>query len=716
MKFFNLNRKSIRFRVTVLIIILIIVQATLLSLFLVIGGVLKQAENNAFTSFSDKVTNRRDYLQREMNFNWTNMDPYVEQIAIEFDKEDAVDDYFNKISNELISMLRTTQATGAFVILDRGGSDFEKPALYIRDYDPNLNNYGNKDLYLIHGPSNLANKLQIPLDQMWKYKIELNRINSDFYEKPFSKASLSEDGKLLGYWSKPFRLYSNDIPIITYTRPLYDSKDNVIGIIGIEISEQQLCKFLPSTDLETKDSYGYLIGFKENGDSKLEPLLLTKAIQKRLFKGETSISYSNVNQKIEIFKLKNVDTATSIYITMDQLGLYQTNTPFQNNQWYLVGMMSENHLFSYVKRIQGILWVATISSIIIGVIVGYIVSFRFTKPITALANKVKDSDKSTMLELEETGLTEVDELSKAIQMASKELLESTIKMSRIIELVGLPIGAYEYSDHKDTVFVTDQLKVILSISEKEMTTLVKDKHLFIDRIKHILEYPDEEEEDIYVVQGDTKKWLKLKYIENVTSTIGVIIDMTEEMLVKKQIIQDRDMDTLTGIYSRKAMQDHMEHALRIRNQQLYTAILMFDLDNLKIINDTYGHKWGDTYIRHAVRHLSQMSEENLILGRRSGDEFTVLLYDFPTKDQLIKVLHAFFGKLEKDLLQFPDGVTKKVSISGGLVWIYDSKKSYDEYLQMADEALYRAKENQKGSCYEYSSMESVEPNHHNEME
>ena len=75
MKLFKLDRKSIAFRLTTLTIVIIIGQAALLSFFLIFGGVISQAEQNAYNSFAEKVRNRKDYLQREMKYRWMNMDP-----------------------------------------------------------------------------------------------------------------------------------------------------------------------------------------------------------------------------------------------------------------------------------------------------------------------------------------------------------------------------------------------------------------------------------------------------------------------------------------------------------------------------------------------------------------------------------------------------------------------------------------------------------------
>ena len=696
MKFINLDRKSVAFRLTSLTIIIIIGQAALLSLFLIIGGVISQAEQNAFTSFAEKVRNRKDYLQREMKYYWTNMDPYVDQILELYDYDEEPDQFFQDISGPLISMLRTTQTTGVFVILENQAKEKERAALYIRDYDPILNDYDNKDLYLVFGPSGLANDLQVPLDQMWKYRMNLNTINSDFYEKPISKANLSSEANLLGYWSLPFQLYPKDLSVITYSMPLFDKKNQLIGVIGVEVSEQYLSKFLPATDLQKKDSYGYMLGYQQPGKEGIESIILTKAIQKRITKIGNTLDYTSVDPKNTVFLLENQSIKGKLYLSIEELGLYSNNTPFQQNQWYLIGIMGENNLLSYVMKIKYILFVSLIASVIIGIIFGYIVSYMSTKPIIEVAKKVKQTNAAKVIEFEDTGLTEVDELLKTIQVTSNMLLETSGKMSKIIEMVGLPLGVFEYEDNEDKVFVTDQLPRLLSLDVMETENIINNKDLFIGMIQKLLNQPEEEEEDIYHASQNPEKWLKIKYTKKDNITIGVIIDATDEMSEKKKILTDRDIDSLTGIYNRKAMQLYIEDNLLKRNRNLVSAIIMFDLDNLKTVNDTYGHKWGDIYIKHAVKHLSDVCENRQVLGRRSGDEFALLLHDYESKDQIRMCIEGFYQKLQEDMLDFPDGIIKPATISAGLVWIEQKDLNFDEYLQKADELLYDAKRNRKG--------------------
>ena len=71
---------------------------------------------------------------------------------------------------------------------------------------------------------------------------------------------------------------------------------------------------------------------------------------------------------------------------------------------------------------------------------------------------------------------------------------------------------------------------------------------------------------------------------------------------------------------------HVELKMCIRDRLKITAFMMMDLDNLKYINDTYGHDCGDGYIRSAADVLRNNAGPHEIAARMSGDEFYVLFY------------------------------------------------------------------------------------------
>lgn len=78
------------------------------------------------------------------------------------------------------------------------------------------------DLYQVLGPADISRKYQIPLDSVWHYGLSQEGGSQDFYRMPISAAGQSLDYRALGYWSEPFSITPGDVPVITYTVPLFD--------------------------------------------------------------------------------------------------------------------------------------------------------------------------------------------------------------------------------------------------------------------------------------------------------------------------------------------------------------------------------------------------------------------------------------------------------------------------------------------------------------
>lgn len=696
------RHNSIVTRLTVMVVIVIVLQTVLLTGTLIIGGVFEQAEQNAFRSFYDKVNNRKEFVQREMKNRWTNIDPYMSEIEKMINsKYSNSDQLFQNVMDQMIALLRTTQVTGAYVVLNQGNLNSNRyPALYLRDYDPLSNIYSDDDIYMLCGPANLAMAYQIPLDQTWQYQLKLTDENNQFFDRPFTKAEVTTKANLIGYWSKPFKLSENDVPIITYSMPLYDNSGNPLGVIGIEVTINYLTDFFPATELQPRDSLGYLIAYKENVDSDLMPIIMNGALQKRLIDDDEPLELSVTDSDQNIFELMNHQGNEVIYSCVEKLGLYQINTPFEDEQWYLIGFMREDYLLSYVERIKQILQLSLVFSVILGIIGGAFISYYVSKPILKLAKEVNETDKSKILHLNATGLLELDALSGAIETANKLMLDSASRLSRIIEMVAIPIGAFEMNKRSGSVFVTNQFYDIIGYDalnlsdEKKMTYASKES--FVQLLETVFSFPENDEIDVYRINVVPERWVRVNTTEVDDLVIGVVMDATEEILEKRAIKRDRDLDPLTKLLNRKGFQWQFE--LLVKNITLeVAALMMFDLDNLKQINDSYGHKWGDQYILKAVERLESISDDqHKLLGRRSGDEFVLLLYGFESRDALRMCIKQFFSLLPKHQIDFPDGLKGNVKISAGLMWYENSKLSYDEMLHYADEALYESKRNSKG--------------------
>ena len=98
------------------------------------------------------------------------------------------------------------------------------------------------------------------------------------------------------------------------------------------------------------------------------------------------------------------------------------------------------------------------------------------------------------------------------------------------------------------------------------------------------------------------------------------------------------MDELTGLYNRRGFVSLAEQRLKLTSRQHVRSTLIFiDVDNLKYINDTFGHREGDAALREIAELLRECFRESDILGRLGGDEFCVLLsQSSPAGDLLIR--------------------------------------------------------------------------------
>ena len=178
--------------------------------------------------------------------------------------------------------------------------------------------------------------------------------------------------------------------------------------------------------------------------------------------------------------------------------------------------------------------------------------------------------------------------------------------------------------------------------------------------------------------------------------MGLLEDVTSAILEQQRIERERDYDILTGLYSRQAFNrvcaDLFAHPDRLR----CAALLMMDLDNLKHINDTYGHDWGDQYIRQTGQCFAANTPKGTVCSRLSGDEFLLLFYGYDSQDAIRKELSTLNGALRASCATLPNGKTLNISISGGVAWFPEDGTDFKTLKKYADFAMYQVKQSHKG--------------------
>ncbi len=171
-------------------------------------------------------------------------------------------------------------------------------------------------------------------------------------------------------------------------------------------------------------------------------------------------------------------------------------------------------------------------------------------------------------------------------------------------------------------------------------------------------------------------------------------EMEKEKLKKLVVERTKELerlattDSLTGLYNRRKLIDILEHELtRAKRYGNELSVVLFDIDNFKKINDTYGHDVGD-YVLQQVTKLVKDNLRNVdVIGRWGGEEFLIVLPQ--TNLEGAKVVAE---KVRKAIEQHSFAKVGRVTASFGVAdYDVEKDKHIDDFLKKADIALYRAK-------------------------
>lgn len=689
-----------------------------------------QLDENAKDLLTMRVRNRASYVQ-DLLLNVEDLEQLSEQInattqqmlksgAISLDTLDnsseQSDALLVALAPELLSTLRAKQVTGIFIMLNTHDLDTcevgkKMPGIHLRDLDPDARpSERNNDLLLERASATVVKELGIGTDKGWQpafpYQADTKGgiLRTVFQTAYKSGAALSAEN--YGRWTtNSYCLAGDDRHAIAYSRPLILPDGTVYGVVGVELLTEYLQTKLPFTELD-EDKAGTYFMVSSTDELTDGEITLRKTVTsgEDLVTADAPLGILNCHRDAEGDDWLELGSKR-YYTVLEPLQLYNRNAPFTNEQWFLAGAMEQSVLLAFSDRVRRVLLTTILVTLVLGVFGSLLVSASLAMPINHLYREVVDAqERKTFPHLSRTGIREVDRFAETITELNKELVTNSTKFLRIMDMASVELGGYELRADTGSVFVTDNFFPLLGMPG--ITGKLLSVRRFEEVLKGIRENTPctrtaEGDELLTIRQPDGVRYIMLRSTIEGHAKIGLAEDVTAAALERMRIEHERDYDVLTGLYNRQAFNRVCSELFAQPERMGVAALMMMDLDNLKHINDTYGHDWGDQYIRRTGQCLRENTPVETVCARLSGDEFLVLFYGYHSRDAVREKIGQLSRAMQQSVAQLPSGNALHISLSGGIAWYPDDGQDWETLKKYADFAMYQVKHASKGRVEEF---------------
>lgn len=731
-----------------LVSLMIIVTALQLSVFfavMIFGGEFTYIRQYAYENFREKNSNRKNYIE---NILLNKMDrvngasktinaatvSYLEQSgksieAIKTDKE-LNRGLVYEWADDLIELLRQDQVNDAYIILDSGDlystpEHNRKYGIYIRDIDPSQSSENNSDLLMEIGNSDLAAEHGITLDFEWAATLDVTD-NSDskfgFFFDAMESARNNGSGEpfTVSRWYGLTGISRSAQKSIKFSVPL--KADGVVyGVLGIGITEKFVADMFPTYD-NIDNEICYILASDLDNDGVYEPQMHLGPIYDRVVRDTTSLSREHrIEGEIYDFNHNsNINTLGNI----QDIELYNPASVFKNEKWAVIAVGEKSGVMAVYNELLNMMLLASAISVVLSLIGAFVIGRETVRPVSYMIDKLNEGskDRDGIIRFAPTGISEIDRLGGRIVDLQIDVKETASRVSGIIDMADMAIGVFMYTYDTGDVFISQSFIKLLGIKEYDGSG---DEIISIDKFKSFLNRTDPDKKissnflfdgkgsenkqgsercDIEIkCSGTESKWLKFSLTRDSSNLLGLAMDITETVQEKQRIEFERDYDITTGLLNRRAFLSKINALFRNSEQLKTAAAIMLDLDNLKYVNDTYGHESGDEYIRTAAKILSGFEKRGGIVARMSGDEFNVFLYGFSSKDEIRKTVSDVLDTGSTFRCTLPDGSNIRVRASSGLAWYPDDADTYEMLFKYADFSMYTIKHSTKGSLAEFNA-------------
>ena len=224
-------------------------------------------------------------------------------------------------------------------------------------------------------------------------------------------------------------------------------------------------------------------------------------------------------------------------------------------------------------------------------------------------------------------------------------------------------------------------------------------YIFPDLCDHCPKKLDEEEDETFDLKSADGRWFSIKrstieWTDAKPATMFTARDVDEERSAADKMYKLAYTDSLTGVPNRQKLKEDFDKLTKdIETGRVCGTLAIFDLDNFKTINDTYGHNTGDAMLRRLTSHLQGDDLFKNHIYRLGGDEFVFLFTDSPGRfDSDTEMRQSYKELLERSLQAYTmPSIEDQCTLSMGAAFFPAHGDGLSEVLRKADIALYEAK-------------------------
>ena len=195
-------------------------------------------------------------------------------------------------------------------------------------------------------------------------------------------------------------------------------------------------------------------------------------------------------------------------------------------------------------------------------------------------------------------------------------------------------------------------------------------------------------------------------IGNIIGSVMVFHDVSKESRLFRQLSYQASHDTLTGLINRREFENRLITSLEStrNNAETTHALLYVDLDQFKVVNDTFGHTAGDALLRQLSEQIQSNVRSTDLLARLGGDEFGILL-EHCSEERALAVAESIRGSIEGYRFEWKDSFTT-VRCSIGVVMVTSENADVASVMSSADVACYSAKDMGRNQVHLYKDSDA----------